>query len=362
MPRRRWSASTWLGLLLLVVILGSGVAVLVRFVWPAGDPPRAAVPDAASAARAPADAGPAAPPAVSKAPFTLVPSATAAEKRALAAAVDRHAVTRRGLPGAEYGAYLTGVDALLAALVIDGDGRALDAPDLPPLVDEMVQRAAVGEAVAATIAYVRATGELPPLVRNAVRMFLSGRSSTVTQETADTGGVVAPYTASVIAAWLEPHSRTRLAELAYANDALGRWCEPPEPPRRHFVPFACERPALVAALRALAPGDSTAHALERWAGASEELTAGELTLSAVRVQYGDVSNPNELSIVVALTAPAPAEVSLLAGHVARQQVLRATTDPGVYAASIPRRVVAPVLRVAGVPGFLRLPAPPFGLR
>src|SRR5262249_42567031 len=149
---------------------------------------------------------------------------------------------------------------------------------LPDRVAALVARAGVGEAVAATLEFVRQTGELPPLVRGAARSFLVGQS-----DSAGAGGRVPPFAGARIALWLEPKSRPRARDLAWANDLFGRWCEPPPPPARHFAPELCERGALVALLGA---HDPLGEALERWATAAPP--TGDVT-------WAETDNFDELS-------------------------------------------------------------------
>jgi hypothetical protein len=349
-PARRRGSMTPLVAALLVVILGSGALIFVRFVLPAGDDPR---PDAARLAVVAPDAAALPPDAPPSAAFTLAPLAPAEQRRALEDAVQRFEVTRRGLPGGGYEAYLTGLDTLLAGLVLDGEGRPEEPPGLSPIAHELVRRAGVEEAVAATIAYVRGTGELPPLVRSAARSFLARRSSIATGPAADAGA----YAASVLAVWLEPGNPARLRELAEANDALGRWCEPPPAPYRHFAPVGCEAAALVQALRAARRKDPTADAIERWHASAPD---GE-AFGILHHEYQAPSNPAELRLVVELAGHPSGEVTVHFGDGARALgPLEGEHEGVLLGAHVPRRLVAPVLRIAGVPGSLRLPPPPFG--
>jgi hypothetical protein len=329
--RRRLSAETLLGVLLAAIILASSALVLVRFVLPGREP---AAPDARRLASGP-DAGRAAepePPPTSA--FALRATASAEEKRALAAQVDRFLVARRGVAAPDYLAYLTGLDTGLALLSVDADGRAQPPAPLPERIAALVARAGAGEAVAATLEYVRQTGELPEGVKDGARALLRAQPSSVGAPAER----VAPYAAAGLAVWLEPRNRARLGELAYANDLFGRWCEPVPPPARHFAPLLCERAALVAALRAGDPRDGTAEALERWAQAAPD---------APDAEWADATLPGELVLTVHVAADSVTLFAAGTPPVTGRDVLR-----------VPRRIVAPVLRVGDQ--TFRLPPPSVG--
>jgi len=351
--RRGVSTEALVGIILAVVIAGSGVLVFVRFILPGHDTVR---PDAAHVLTPPPVVLPdAAAGAPSTAPFALVRSTGVSEAKALVDAVDRFDVTRRGLPRPDYAAYLTGVDTGLGLIVLGEDGKALPLAPLPPGVQALVSRAGVDEAVAATLEAVRQTGELPLLVRASMKNFLNGRPAVVATETVGPGGRVPPYSAAGIAVWLEPQSRARRADLAFANDSLGRWCEPVAPPARRFAPILCERAALVTALRAADPKDPAADALERWEHAALADDAG---LGLRDAEWVETSRPDERELRVALAAPVadPASVILLAGGISPTPG-QAADDLLVW--KVPARVVAPVLKLPGG-GLLRLPPVPFG--
>jgi len=352
------SGAAWLGIVLLLVILASGALVIGRFMLPGKEKP---LPDAQRIVLTPPppDAATLAQP-VPTAPFTLVPSATPEERKALAEAVDAFLVTRRGTPSTDYAAYLSGVDCALAALELDGEGHGLPPPAPPPPVAASMSRAAVEDAVTATVEYVRKTGELPPLVRNGMKTLLDGQPSVTADPITMRGGRMPAFTAAALAVWLGPRSKSRLVELAHANDVLGRWCDPPDPPARHFAPLLCERSALIEALRAVDARDPTAAALERWDAAQTELRAGETVLAVDIVGYQPTTRPDQLQLRVVLTADVTG-VTLLAGG-APDTPLAPADEPRSYTVAVPARLVAPVLRVEGVEGFLRLPAPPWGPR
>jgi serine/threonine-protein kinase len=351
-PRaRRPGIAMWVALAVLFVLLASATLLLLRFALPGSERP----PDAASIAVVPhrvADA--AVDLAPETGPFRLVGTVIGDERKALADEVDRRAVTRRGVPTPEYLAYLSAVDAKIAALTVDADGHGeADAPLPPPLAAE-VGRAGVADAVAATMDYVRGTGELPPLVRVALRSFLTDRPSVAPVESMGTP----PYAAAALAVWIEP-TRKHLAELALANDLLRRWCETPAAPRRHFAPVLCERPALIDALRRADPRDRVAAALERWAAAqppSESAVTG--------MSYRPALRPGTLEVVMR-----PRE----SGDGALTYRLVAATPDGIIDAppsgvtpelvfTVPRRLVAPVLgiRDGATETFVQLPPPPWG--
>jgi hypothetical protein len=352
--RRRVSGAAWLGAVLLLVIAASGLLVAVRFFLPARDE---AVPDARALVLTPAPLDAAAPPEPPpSAPFTLLPSATPEERAALAGAVDDHLVTRRGTPAADYAAFLTGLDCALAALVVDGEGRGVPPPPPPPPVAAAMAGTGVEAAVAATVEHVRRTGELPPLVRDAARSFLAGQPSVAADAITMRGARMPAFSAAALALWLGPRSKGRLVELAHANDVLGRWCDPPAPPARHFAPLLCERAALVAALRAVDRGDPTAAALERWERAADELDG----VAVDTIGYEPAVRPDQLTLRLTLAVDAPG-ATLLAGGLPEATLVPAG-DARSFAATVPARLVAPVLRVDGVEGFLKLPAPPWGSR
>jgi serine/threonine protein kinase len=328
--RRRSSGASRLFLALLAIIAVSGGLVLWRFFLPGRD---AALPDAAKLTLATVDAGARPPDPIPSAPFTLVPSVPADARAALVAKVDAEMVTRRGLLTPDYARYLTELDGALAALVVDGEGHGV-APEV---------RSAP---VAATIEHVARTGELPPLVLGALRSFLAGKPALAQG--------AAPYSAAALAVWLEPRSRQRLVELAHANDVLGRWCAAPEPPARHFAPQLCEPAALVAALRAAHKNDPVAAALERYFASATELP--EVAVETAR--YEGRAVVSEQTLLLTLSADAPAATLLAAG--ARGEIPMVKTDERGFSAVVPREIFAPVLRVEGATGLLRLPAPPFG--
>jgi hypothetical protein len=232
---------------------------------------------------------------------------------------------------------------------------------LPPVVQALVQRAAVADAVGVTLETVRQTGELPPNVRSAARSFLSGRVAVLASEAVSAGERVPAFAAPGLAVWLEPQNRARLADLAFANDVLGRWCAPPTS-GRHFAPLLCEPAALIAALRAANAKDPTAEALERAAQASDEITLGDGKVKIASADWADTSRPDERDLRVTLTAEGTAEpdataVTLLAAGVPAIPG-RATEDaPGTLVFRVPIRLVAPVLSIDGK--LLRLPPAPF---
>ena len=349
-PRRRhFSSEALLGVILAAVILASGALVFVRFILPGHD---AVKPDARPLLPPPVkiDAGAALPEPPPSAAFSLVPTAGPDEKRALFAAVDRFDVSRRGLPTPEYTAYLTGVDTGLGLIALDGDGRALPLAPLPPNVGSLVARAGVDEAVTATLEAVRQTGELPLLVRSAARSFLGGRPSVAAEETVGPGGRVPAFSAAGLAVWFEPKNRARLVELAYADDVLGRWCETPAPPGRHFAPLLCERAALVAALRAESPKDPIAEALERWERAGLAGGGGGDGGAGIGVvaEWADTTRPDERELHVS----GPTEATVLAGGVPPTP---GRPGDGMLVFKLPLRIVAPVL---ALPDGTQLRLPP----
>src|SRR5262249_5694436 len=152
-----------------------------------------------------------------------------------------------------------------------------------------------------------------------VKSFLVGqRPSAVAYWTVDRAAPrLPPYTAAALAVWLQPNDPRRLMELAYANDALNRWCEPPVEPQRHFAPILCERAALAAALARTATGAQAATALEAWEdatppGVSAPSSGGNVTLRGFN--YKPTEHPDELALVVTLDPGAtPPDASLLVG-------------------------------------------------
>jgi hypothetical protein len=205
-----------------------------------------------------------------------------------------------------------------------------------------MSRAAVEDAVTATVEYVRKTGELPPLVRNGMKTLLDGQPSVTADPITMRGGRMPAFTAAALAVWLGPRSKSRLVELAHANDVLGRWCDPPDPPARHFAPLLCERSALIEALRAVDAREPTAAALERWDAAQTELRAGETVLAVDIVGYQPTTRPDQLQLRVVLTADVTG-VTLLAGG-APDTPLAPADEPRSYTVAVPARLVAPVLR------------------
>ena len=360
--KKRVTSEALIGIVLAVVILGSGALVFVRFVLPGRDAVR---PDAAhilttTAARP--DAGRATSEPPPSAPFTLVATTSSEGKKALFDAVDRFDVTRRGHATTDYAAYLTGVDTGLGLIVLDENGKALPLEPLPPNVDALVQRAGVADAVTATLEAVRQTGELPALCRSAARSFLAGKPAAVASETVGPGGRLPPFAAAGLAAWLEPQNRARLGDLAFANDVLGRWCTPPAS-GRHFAPLLCEPAALIAALRAADARDGTAEALDRAAHAASEIAVADGKVRVDAADWADTSRPDERELRVTLSAdgtavPDPSAVTLLAGGIPPAPGRAAGDAPDVLVWRVPIRVIAPVLSIDG--RALRLPPAPFG--
>ncbi len=349
---RRPGVAVWVALGLVLVLLGSATLLLLRFALPGSE--RALID--ATPLRVVAHAAPdAAVDLVAETgPFRLVGTVTGDERRALAEEVDRRTVTRRGVPTPDYLAFLSALDARIAALTIDADGHGEPDGALPRPLEVDVGRTGVVDALNATMDYVRKTGELPPLVRGAARSFLADRASVAPEEVMGTP----PYAAPAIAVWLDP-TRKRLAELALANDLLGRWCEPIDPPRRHFAPVLCERAALVGALRRADPRDRVAAALERWAAAQAPSDA-----TVVRAAYRAAARPAGYELSMSVTDGGDGAVTY--------RVLAATPDAAVDVPpsgvtpilffDVPRRVIAPVLgiRDGQTEVFVRLPSPPWG--
>ena len=63
--------------------------------------------------------------------------------------------------------------------------------------------------------------------------FLEANPAFRVAAAASPSGTIPAYSAAALAAWLDPGPR-RLVDLAAANDAFGRWCEPLSPPRRRL--------------------------------------------------------------------------------------------------------------------------------
>jgi serine/threonine protein kinase len=363
--RRRLSTEAWVGLALGAVILGSGALVLVRFALPGRDAVAVRV-DGGSRAHAGADAG-SGKHEVPEAPFTLLPDVTPERKRELAARADGNDLTRRGLPSPEYDEFLTALDGRVAQLALDEQGRAL-----PPDPGEDA-----AEPTAAVMAYIRATGELPPMVKTALRQFLRDRPSVAVEDAWIGNAHVTPYSAAALAVWLDPKNRRRLQELALANDVLGRWCASPPSPARHFAAVLCERDALIAALRSLDPGDPVARALERQARSTSEIVLGSAGKVAVADTSYAIASASEYRLVVKLhmsgVEPLPADAFKLAAAGLPAATLQPEPAPQPQADDtgaanldlafrVPRRIVAPVLLVAGSEGnaYLAVSPPPWG--
>jgi serine/threonine-protein kinase len=349
-PRRKPGPLVWAALGIAFVLLGSGTLLLVRFALPGTDRAADARPRSIATVT-PADAGVE---PVDTGPFRLVGTATAEERRALSEEVDKRSVTRRGVPTPDYLAFLSAVDAKLALMTVEADGRAGPPGELPRALEADVARTGVGDAVDAVVGYVRKTGELPPLVRSAARSFLAGRSSVAPEEQMGTP----PYAAAALAVWLEP-TRRRLTELAWANDLQWRWCEPVEAPRRRFAPILCEREALIAALRATDPRDRVAAALERWSQA-QPWTDATVLRSIYRA--GTRSGIYELSVTVHDNSDGAFTYRVVAAG------LDSAVDvaPVVFAPTlffeVPRKIIGPVLGIKQGDGelFVRLRPPPWG--
>jgi hypothetical protein len=362
-PPRRRSLEAAVGLGLAAVILASGGLFLIRFALPGHD---AVTPDARRLAQpaAPADAGSAAVAPPPSAPFTLAPLDDRDARREAEGRVANLDVTRRGVESTDYAAFLTGLDGALGQLILDGDGRPTPSPPLSPATQALVGRAGVDEAVAATLETVRRSGELPPDVRSALRSFLAGGAAVATTDGLRRGRRMPPFAAPGLALWLEPQSRAHLVELALANDALGRWCEPPPAPARHFAPVLCERGALIATLRARDPRDAVAEALERWDRAGNEVAAGDGKVALASAGYAPTERDEELELRVTLAAtgrdlPAASALVVLAPGLAPAPAREVAGQPGVFVWRVPTRAVAPVLQVEGG-ALLRLPPVPFG--
>ncbi len=378
--RRRLSTEAWIGITLLGVILISATAVVIRFALPSPDAkpvagPADAAPRPPDAARPPADA---APPTAE--PFHLTPTVDPHSEagRRLEAATKAHPVSRRGVPAEDYYTYLTAVDTQLAGLTLADDGTALPAPDLPAPIANAVARARIADPVAALVEYVRATGEVPRGVRDPlVKSFLPGRPGAVGYMTIDRNSAnrLPAYSAAALAVWLMPDDPRRLLELAYANDGLDRWCDPPTPPQRHFAPILCERDALAAALNRTAGGAQAAAALEAWGGATAY--RAEAAYSGGRIvvrdhEYQRAERAEELVLIVTLdTGATRPDASLIAGGLsgplvplsAAEELLPDGTAGTGWTLTflVPRRLFAPVIQVAGQqPASLRLPPPLWG--
>lgn len=303
--RRRLSTELLVGLILLAVIAASGIGILVRFGLTKSDRKKLAaggVPDATSVIVPvlAADAGP--PPDTA---FTLVPTAAEDERRRLDAVVTGHDVSRRGAPSADYHVFLTALDSIVATQLLDDDGTADESTTLPPSVASAVATQRLEPAVDAVAAYFRATGDLPPNVKAALRSYLGrAQQSVVAYPTLHGPRRLPPYSAAALAVWLGDQKSRRLVELAYANDTLRRWCEPPAPPKRHFAPVLCERAALSAELRKVTPHDRTAQMLDRWSEAipvGQAVTVSEGATAAVRhVGYRSGDRPDTYELVVEL--------------------------------------------------------------
>jgi hypothetical protein len=369
------SAEAWIGVALVGVIVVSGVLVLTRFTGPRRGGTAAQVIDAGTPsvdARAVAmiDAGP------SVDPFTLTITASPDEKRRLGAAAETHIATRRGVPFTDYYVFLTALDTQLASLTLAPDGTAEEPASLPPLIGNAVTEERLDDAVAATMAYVRATGELPPLMKSTFRSFVAGRASVAADEKLQGAKRLPPWSAAAIAVWLTPTDPRRLTELAYANDVLSRWCDAPEPPRRHFAPVLCERQALIEQLRAVAPTDPASAALENWAVATPFDTPapagdGTVTVRDVTYETGGRVDTMTISVTVELAGPAPATTAVLTGGWIKTPIEPVRIDTGDGDAGVasggtrkrftfaaPRRIFSPVLRMGA--STLRLPPAPWG--
>jgi hypothetical protein len=373
--KRRLSTEMWIAVGLVVVIIVSGIVVLTRFTSPSKK--AAVVSDAGVAGTgidagvviARVDAG-----AVGPAPFVLTPTATTPdERRRLEAAVNAELVTRRGVPMPDYHAYLTAVDARIAGLTLAADGTAGAPGELPAAAAAELQRWRVEQAVDATVEYVRATGDLPPNVKAGLKRLLSGRPSASAETTIQGVTRLPPWSASGLAVWLSPGDSTRLAELAYANDLQGRWCETPAPPQRHFAPHLCERAALIAALRAIDSSDPAATALEL----SEEATplgskaqlsdGGTVLVKQVKYELDVAADRYVVHVTVELTGPSLPNAMLRGGWIATPIEPAGIHDAGgidagemvrVFTFTAPRRFFAPVLLIGSA--TVRLMPPPWG--
>jgi serine/threonine protein kinase len=364
----RASHEAKIGLALTFVIVASLALVGVRFALPgheeaskaaflppldAGEPPSitdSAIPSARDAAP-------------TRTAFQLTPSAQGRRAELLGQA-DRHEIAHRGVLDARYALFLTVLDTQVATLVVGPTGNALEVPLPDDLARALSPHPDIAAATTAVMDFVRATGELPPRVKTALRVFLDHHPA-VAPVSALPG-----YSAAALGVWLYPGDRERLADLAWANDTLGRYRPAPPPPSQHFAPVLCEPQALLRAMQDLMAGDPDAAALERWQSAvpmGQRVRVGKGTLVVRAARYEREGAGLRLLVWHDAQDPA-ARYALLGGGLAGNVSPSPVSDPdghdaGTPGASlafdVPRRFFAPVLWVGDeTPILVRLPAPP----
>lgn len=372
-PRRSDSSALPIAVVLGLVILGAGAIALLRLALPGES---AAVVDtppddaAASLPDATADASPDAA-AAAAAPYTLVATASAAERARLDAAVARHdSVVRVGRLTPDYALFLTLLDLRLAGLVLDDAGHAEPGAGahLPAaLIAVAAARPSLVAAVDAVIAYVAGTGELPAAVALAARRALASGSAV---------RAVAPEPALVIAAtlaaWLAPARPDRLTDLARAAWALPPVCPAITLPRRRFAPLACDTVALDHALREAGKA-TTADALERYRAAQSEVRLAGAAVRVAEVVWSAKGGVAAIELVatgiaIGMAAPDP-QFRLLAGDLdgalRSSDALPLLADAGsgtrLRFESLPASLFAPVLElvVGDQRTLLRVPPPVF---